>query len=159
MREALSALGKAVATILTQPNRGDGAAFVKNWQRLLGQPVLDEAVQLATELAKGASRAAVRQALWPDGDGNAQRPDLAVARLHQQLTAYARQQAQAAQAREEAILQRLAYVGARGESRAIAHRRLGYAVAGFGTELLRSTGTELLSAGREAVTAARTPPG
>ena len=49
------------------------------------------------------------------------------------------------------ILAQLAYAGLQQKNLTLANCRLGYVVAGLGMSLLRSTGTDLLSAAREAI--------
>lgn len=151
-QEACQRLGELAASALADARSADGTTLTANIHSMLGGALLEVAARRAEDLVHVARRLN-KQPLWTD---TAAAPDLALARLHRSLLQNCQRQSEAARRRLLEIFARLAYEGQQQDNRALAHCRLGYAVAGLGTALLRSTSTDLLSAGREAV-AALTP--
>lgn len=151
-QESCERLGALVNAALQDRKSGDGAAIVANIRRVLGREAAEAAAKRADALVPLAKKLSKRP-LWPDAPSSTESPDLVLAQLHRTLVQHALRQCAAAEKRMFDIIEKLAFEGKAGDNRSLAGRRLGYAVACFGMALLRSTRTDLLSAGREAVSA------
>jgi len=146
-KESCQRLGQTMAPLIHDEQCRDGAVFRSNLHRMLGGEVLEQAAARAEQLLHLARRLN-RQPLW---SGSSEAPDLTLLQLHHTLVQHGLQQSHAAQRRMLDILAQLAYEGLQQKNLTLANCRLGYVVAGLGMSLLRSTGTDLLSAAREAI--------
>jgi len=149
-QESCERLGALVNAVLQNRKSGDGAAIVANVRRVLGREAAEAAAKRAEALVPLAKKLSKRP-LWPDAPSSTESPDAVLAQLHRTLVQHALRQCAAAEKRVFEIIEKLSFEGKAGDNRPLAARRLGYAVACFGMALLRSTSTDLLSAGREAV--------
>jgi hypothetical protein len=149
---ALEHLGELLVPSLEDPQGEQGKFLLANIQRLLGVKLLKEHREQCSELERATVRLASKNPMFAMELEASAQPDVALVQLHAALVDHAYQQALLAEQRMFEILQALANAGTQGEYRRLAHLRLGYAIAGFGMELIRSSSnTELLSAGREAL--------
>jgi hypothetical protein len=149
---ALEHLGELLVPSLEDSHGEKGKVLLANIQRILGVKLLKEHREQCRELERATVRLASKKPMFAMELEATAQPDVALVQLHVALVDHAYQQALLAEQRMFQILQALANAGTQGEYRRLAHLRLGYAIVGFGMELIRSSSnTELLSAGREAL--------
>lgn len=146
---ALGRLGDRVATALRDSQQGSGAALYANLGRILGLELVRAHGASVVELERASKTMASRQPLWGKEGRGTPAPDVALVQLHRKLLEQQQRQVVAARQLAWGILQQLAFAGKAGDNLANAQRRLGYAVAGFGAELVRGCDLELVSAARE----------
>ncbi|MBK8480219.1 MAG: hypothetical protein IPL40_03425 [Proteobacteria bacterium] len=151
---ALGRLGDRVAVALRDASEGSGAAIYANLGRVLGLELVRVHGAELAEIERTTKTLALRQPLWGKEGRGATPPDLALLQLHRKRIDQQEQQVVAAQQLGWAILQQLAYTGKAGDNLANAQRRLGYAIAGFGAELVRGCDLEVVSAAREVLAGA-----
>ncbi|MBK6849208.1 MAG: hypothetical protein IPG96_17305 [Proteobacteria bacterium] len=146
---ALARLGDRVAAALRDASRGSGAALYANLGRVLGLELVRVHGAQMAEIERTAKTLAARQPLWGKEGRGTPAPELALLQLHRKLIDQQQRQAAAAQQLAWGILQQLAFTGKGGDNLGNAQRRLGYAIAGFGAELVRGCDLEVMSAARE----------
>ena len=145
---ACEQLGVLASEALARPKTADGAAFLKNLRRVLGRDLLEAAGGQSDETLAQLKRMS-KNPVWADSTGET--PDQVLLGLHRTLLSHATRQTEAAELRLLGLFDQVARGGAQEDGERQGHQRLGYAVACFNMALLRSTNTELLSAGREAL--------
>jgi len=150
----LPRLGALIAAVLDDQNAPDRGAVMANLAWILGEDLLHEEQSRAGALAREFERQTAKDPLWKTSPGSPELPDLALINLHLRRVHEGLLQGGPARDRLLQIFQKLAKPGDRPEERQLGFRRLGYAAAGLGMPLVRSTSTELLSAAREAVSSA-----
>lgn len=146
---ALARLGDRVAAALRDASRGSGAALYANLGRVLGLDLVRVHGAQMAEIERTAKTLAARQPLWGKEGRGTPAPELALLQLHRKLIDQQQRQVAVAQQLAWGILQQLAFTGKGGDNLGNAQRRLGYAIAGFGAELVRGCDLEVMSAARE----------
>ncbi len=153
LQGALPRLGALIARCLDDEDTADGQNFKANIQWTLGIDLLAQELERLNAASKQIERSLTKDPLWHTKGEGPRSPDAVLWELHHIRVIETLAAAKTAQARLMVILGQLAASGSSGEDQRKSHARLGYAVASLGMPLLRSTSTELLSAGREVVSA------
>lgn len=152
---ALKYLGIAIANALEHPEGVDCQAISMNLSTMLGIDRLEAEGKRCVELSRLAEKELEREPLWAGTDNPACkgdfRPDIAIIELHRRKLEAMQHHAVLARQRLLQIIDKLSYAGDQQASHELALRRVGYVIAGIGMPLLRSTSTDLMSAGREAI--------
>jgi hypothetical protein len=146
--DALVNLGEMVSQVLADPKSAESVRIADNLKWLVGDKDLKRAIKLAGEVTKGTDKLAAKQAVWEED--TASTPDQACAEIAAVSARLLSALSTQAVERMYDILVKLAYAGQDNANAQIACRRLGYAFAGLGAEVVAGTGTDLLSARREA---------
>ena len=147
----LTRLGALAIDVILDIKAGDGETIWRNAGDLFGISRLADELKRIDQIIKARHRQ-TGKSLWPENPNEeTKRPDAALLELHRAQVSYAAKEAEVARARLYEILAALCNRGKDSSAETIAMRRLGYALAGIGAPLLRSTSTEMLSAAREVI--------
>jgi len=152
LQGALPRLGALVARAL-EGETEDSQHLIANIRWVLGLELLALELERINAATKPIERTLAKDPLWSGKGEGTTRPDAAIWELHRARVSETLAAARQAERRLMEILHQLAAAGGGGEDQRKSHARLGYAVASLGMPLLRSASTELLSAGREAISA------
>ena len=153
LQGALPRLGVQIARALEDETSANGQHLLANIRWVLGIDLLAQELERINAAAKEIERSLTKDPLWSSRAEGPRSPDVALWELHRARVTETLGAAQAAEGRLKDILHQLAASGTGGGDQRKSHARLGYAVASLGMPLLRSTSTELLSAGREVISA------
>lgn len=148
--KAFEKLGRLCAESLAKPSSESGQLFVLQIKRMLGEKTLKDGLIEVQRIEHEISQHCQKAPIW-SGVKISSSPLLSMFQAHKAKIEYTLNLVPFAEARLSQILAKVAYAGAAKRDQVLAASRLGYVLAGLGSQLFVGQSEKLIEASKAAI--------